>query len=63
MNVGDIARISRGPWRGFKGRVTATFTGGWVSVSLAGFERTFAADEVELDDAGNVVEPCAGVTT
>lgn len=47
MNVGDTARINRGPWRGFSGRVTALFNG-FTAVQLAGFERTFSNDE--LDD-------------
>ena len=50
MNVGDTARIARGPWTGFTGRVTALFNG-FTAVQLAGFERTFANDE--LDDAGS----------
>ena len=49
MNPGDTARITRGPWAGFTGRVTAVFAAGWVSVQLdaGGWVRTFAANEVE----------------
>ena len=47
MNVGDTARIIRGPWTGHTGPVTATFNGGWVTVRVANMERTFGSTEVD----------------
>jgi hypothetical protein len=45
---GDRARVTRGPWVGFEGTVTATFAGGWVAIVLDGMERTFAATDLEV---------------
>ena len=47
MKPGDTARVTRGPWFGFEGKVTATCTGGFVAIQLAGYERTF--DEADLE--------------
>jgi hypothetical protein len=60
VKPGDTARVIRGPWSGFVGKVTATFTGGWVAVRVTDHlhPRTFPATELTdaaLDRAHRIV--------
>jgi len=47
VKAGDTARVTRGPWSGFEGKVTAVPAKGWVCVLFANMERTF--DEADLE--------------